>query len=389
MLVALNGTVGGANTSAAQLVAALPGPYEGCIVHPSGLEPTPEILDATPRVGVAYLPGWYLAPGEPLLARWRWYLARNVRSGVHLRSVTQLAALARRWQVSLVHTNTALTLSPALAARALGLAHVWHVRELIGRGATHAFPPGDAATARIIGALSHRIVANSNASAAFLRRHLGDEAVTVVPNGITPPAADPAEPGRALRASLGLLPGDRVVGMVAALSSEWKGHRHVLGAFARVRTPGAKLVLFGSAPDTAYVRALRASAAGDPRVIVAGHIADPWAAMGALDVLVHGAIEPFGRVFVEAMLAGKPVVAPRGGGASEIVQHGVTGYLCDPEDPADLAEHVRRLLSDPALLHGLGAAGQARARAVYAFDSYVSAMARVYDEAKAVHARRS
>jgi glycosyltransferase involved in cell wall biosynthesis len=378
VLVALNGTIGGANLSAAQLVRALPAPYEGCIVHPSEL-PVPDWLrEATPRLAGAYLAGWHLAPDEPPLARWRWYVMRNVRSGVHGRSVAQVAALCRRWNVGLVHTNTALTLSPPLAARALGLPHVWHVRELLGEGHPHQFPLGDAFAARIFAGLSDRIVANSSATAAFFRRH--DVPVTVVPNGIAPPRTDPREEGRALRSQIGFGPDHVVVGMVASLSAAWKGHRHVLEAFSRVRDPRARLVLFGEVPETPYAREIRDVAARDPRVQLAGHVPDVWAMMGAVDVLAHGAAEPFGRVFVEAMLAGKPVVTPRGGGADEIVVPGETGWTTDPDDPSDLAQRLSALISDAAMRERLGSAGRRRAMEVYTLDAHVGAMVRVYDE---------
>lgn len=70
--------------------------------------------------------------------------------------------------------------------------------------------------------------------------------------------------------------------------------------------------------------------------------------------------EPFGIVAVEAGLARRAVVASAAGGLPEIVVHEETGLLVPPDDPAALAEAIRRVLRDDALARRLGAAGRAR-----------------------------
>lgn len=76
--------------------------------------------------------------------------------------------------------------------------------------------------------------------------------------------------------------------------------------------------------------------------------------------------EPFGLVAVEAMAAGRPVVANRTGGLTRIVADGETGLLAPPGDAAALVDALARLLDDPALRARLGAAGRARALAEHA-----------------------
>lgn len=78
-----------------------------------------------------------------------------------------------------------------------------------------------------------------------------------------------------------------------------------------------------------------------------------------------GDVEGFGIVFVEAALAGLPVVATRIGGIPDAVQDGVTGLLTPPGDDAAVAEAVKRLLKDEALARRLGEAGRARAQAQF------------------------
>jgi glycosyltransferase involved in cell wall biosynthesis len=97
--------------------------------------------------------------------------------------------------------------------------------------------------------------------------------------------------------------------------------------------------------------------------------------------------EPLGIVNLEAMAAGKPVIATRVGGVPEVVIDGVTGLLTSPGDPVDLANGVCRLLENPTLAERLGKAG---ARNVASFDwpSVAEHYDRVYDDACARAAHR-
>jgi glycosyltransferase involved in cell wall biosynthesis len=385
VLVVLNGVLGGANRSAADLVRHLPPErYEGCIAYPTGFETGVDALRAAcPRTAAVYLPMWRRL-NRPILERIRQGLSRNIRSGAHIASGLRLRKLCREWDVGLIHTNTSTTLTPALTARALGLPHVWHVRELIGSQEPFSYLWNDRTAARAFAALSDRIIANSEQSAAFFREHLGDDAVTIIPNGLPEPERDPAISGAQLRASLGIPPSAVVVGMAASLSSPVKNHRHTLDAVAPLlrQRPGTFFVLYGDVPDTPYAGSIKAAVeALGPSGRLAAHVQDPWAIMGSIDILAHGtASESFGRVFVEAMLAGKPVVAPRGGGALTIIRDGETGFLTDPADPSDMTRYLTRLVDDPDLRRDFGAAGQARARARFSLSAHVNAVCSVYDE---------
>ena len=69
--------------------------------------------------------------------------------------------------------------------------------------------------------------------------------------------------------------------------------------------------------------------------------------------------EGFGLVFLEAMRAGKPCIGARGA-AAEIIQHGVTGLIVDPDEPDELAAAVVRLFDEPDTCRRFGAAGRER-----------------------------
>jgi glycosyltransferase involved in cell wall biosynthesis len=388
VLYVLNGTIGGANLSIQQLAPRLPPDrYEACVVYPRGLADGAEALrDAVPRAAPAYLPTWMKYLGHPAWKRAVWAGGQLAKSALYLRPIAQLRALCARWNVRIIHTNTSTTLCSALAARVLGLPHVWHVRELLGPGRPFQFPPTDAASARIFARLSTRLVANSEGAAAFFRQHLGPRSITVIPNGIPEPTEDVEALGRRLRERLGIPAEARVVGMVGSLHSELKRHPFFLDAALPVAAanPHVYIVLFGGVPPTAYADRIRRRVEALPfrdRVLLPGHIPDVWSVMGAIDVLGHGTDdEGFGRVFVEAMLAGKPVVAPRGGGALQIVDEAVTGFLVSPRDPTEMQSRLQTLVMEPEACRRLGEAGRARARALFSMDALVDRLCRVYDE---------
>lgn len=80
--------------------------------------------------------------------------------------------------------------------------------------------------------------------------------------------------------------------------------------------------------------------------------------------------EALGRVFIEAMCCGKPIVASDTNGARICVEDGRTGFIVRQEDPGDCAQQMDLLLSDPALAARMGQAGRDRARAMFSEAAY-------------------
>ena len=80
-----------------------------------------------------------------------------------------------------------------------------------------------------------------------------------------------------------------------------------------------------------------------------------------VDFTVHSSIdpEPFGRVVIEAMAFGRPIITAHDGGPAETVREGQTGFLADPRDPALVARRMVLLATDHALRARMGAAGRA------------------------------
>ena len=246
-----------------------------------------------------------------------------------------------------VHVNTLVIDAPLLAARAEGVPSVLHVRELPAgdpdiREALGA--DAEAIRARIL-ALADRFVANSPLVADWID---APERTEVQPNAVDPGLL-----------SLPLAPGARLrVAMVSSNLAK-KGIADAVEIARRV--PEIELRLIG--PDTPDLDALGPL---PPNAVRAGYAEGAAEAMAQADLVLslsHVA-ESFGRAVLEAMAAGRPVVAYDGGHPARLVADG--GMVVPRGDVAAAAAAVQRLAAEPEALAAMGARGREIARAILA-----------------------
>lgn len=158
-----------------------------------------------------------------------------------------------------------------------------------------------------------------------------------------------------------------------------KGHEILLRALARTRAPH-RLVLVGAGPLADRLARLASQLDLGDRVELAGDVAPRFE---ACDLFVHPSrTEGLGTAVLDAMAAGRPVLASRTGGLPEIVAQGETGWLVPPDDPEALAlaiDHASR--KAPAELGRLGRTGWSRARAHHRVEAMVAGTCAVYHRA--------
>ena len=164
-----------------------------------------------------------------------------------------------------------------------------------------------------------------------------------------------------LRAMLGLGPEAVVAGLIGTISVR-KGHDVALAAMrqALAQHPGLHLAVIGAAtPETAdFHRRLRQGA--PPQVHWLGQRADVARLLGGLDLLISPSRhEGMGRVNLEAMAAGLPVIGTAATGIAEVVRADETGFLVPPGDAGALAARIVQLARDPGLRRRMGQAGRA------------------------------
>jgi len=192
-----------------------------------------------------------------------------------------------------------------------------------------------------------------------------------------------------VRSDLGFLPQERLVGVVGRLDW-WKGHEYFLEALAEVaqRIPNLRGLIVGAPENTPRNReyyqklqSLTKSLGLDGKVVFTGFRGDVPRLMSALDVIVlsSSAPEPFGRVVIEGMAAGKPVVATAAGGVLDIIDDGVNGLLVPRQDSKAMAEAILELLSDREKARRIGLAARRRAEKQFTVQRHVVAVQQMYD----------
>lgn len=281
-----------------------------------------------------------------------------------LRSIGPVRTLRRAFvtnDIDIVHTNTLKChVLGGLAARLAHTPLVWDLRDILSPGRSRRLLTHIARLTRPhIAAMSSAVAETMEAAGAN---------TTVVLGARPMERYEPVDPDLQLRQQVGLPPDAPVLSIIARLSP-WKGHRVLLRAFRQVRqqVPNAHLLVVGDpgfweAEYEDELKALAGELGLADTVHWLGFREDVQKLLALTDVVVlPSENEPFGMVLVEAMAAGKPVIATRAAGPLEIVKDGETGLLVEIGAEDELAEAVERLLSDAALARKMGQAGRKRA----------------------------
>ena len=287
-----------------------------------------------------------------------------------IRVLAALVAVLRRDRFDVVHTHTSkAALIGGIAARLARVPAIVNTAHNLGflafqqRSLRELFRLYDrtlfAVTAHRIVTVSER-VRDGLLAGGIARPHK----VVAIHNGIDVSgfegdarAADAA----ALRAELGLTPAHCLIAVVARLV--WfKGIDVLVAALPALlsASPHCRVAIAGAGPlrETleAQARTLGVSAA----LIFLGERSDISAILAAADIFALPSVsEGLPISILEAMAAGKPVVASSVGGVPELVTDGETGCLVPPREPIALAKALMLLADDPALRQRMGAAGRA------------------------------
>ena len=316
-----------------------------------------------------------------------WLAAQLERRGMVLHTFTLrrpldpgcyrgLKDLMQRLEIQVVHSHDfTMAVYGAAAARSLGRRHVitFHggldmLARLRRRIAIRWAMRASAATVAVSGA-TRRIYS--------ARLGISPDRFRVIPNGISVSSGDPAP----VRAELGLRDGEPLVLAVGNVMSV-KGHPVLVQAMAQfigAEVPW-RLVIAGDERDAAPpIRALLAGTPVEDRVRLLGLRDDVPNLLAAADIFAMPSLsEGLPLALLEAMFAGRAIVASAVGGIPEVITDGREGLLVPPNDPGALAAALRRLLDDRALRIRLGRAAQVRAAEQFTVGAMADAYERLY-----------
>ena len=341
-------------------------PYRGSLLDAFDAKQVPS--------SISYFRPWCWSAGRPL---WDRALKKPI---VHVVRAVRLARVVRATRCDVVITNTSTVCEGAIAARILGIPHVTHVREYGDPGYGLDYELGIGFSMRVLSALSKRIVFNSRALGEHFMKQVPAGRARIVYNAVlVPEVGDNAEsaPERPDRSFVCLLVGNVV---------RAKGHEDAIRALGELVRRGRDVRLrFVGRPHPEEDRRLDAliEALGlDDSVERVGHSADPFPYYLQADaVLVCSRKEAFGRVAIEAMKLGRPVIAASGGGAPEQIQDGFNGTLYPPGDCVALADKIESLMIDPQAGLNMAARAKVWSRQTFTLERYGAEMLKVLQEA--------
>jgi glycosyltransferase involved in cell wall biosynthesis len=325
------------------------------------------------------VPVTLLEAGSSVLAVRRDGAGRSAAAAAGLASlVWKLARVARQFDLLYANSQKAFVVS-ALAGAIARRPVIWHLRDILSEA--HFGRANIRLVTLLANVFARRIIANSQATAsAFIAQRGRAGKVRVVHNGIdVRDFAGATEAGaQEVRKELGV--GDRHLVGVFGRFHPWKGQHVAVDVLARLPDAHAIFVggaLFGEQDYVAEVHRRVRELGMDNRVHFLGFRRDLPRLMRAVDVVLHTAEapEPFGRVILEGMLAARPVVAARAGGAVEIVREGITGLLIPPGDVSAFTAAVGSLLTDPARRAAFGRAGYERANRDFSLEAMLTGVA--------------
>jgi glycogen(starch) synthase len=316
-----------------------------------------------------------------------------LRVGIPVRRFRQLYAAAavpviaeRRFDLVHAHVGEDLAIAPlarwASARGRVPLVVTMHCsmrHTLVPHGARGVVlhTVGAALEDRLVGAAAETLVLTHATAEALAAHGFARERIHVCPIGV-----DLGRFGAPANRPGVMDPTRRWIVYVGRLVTE-KGIRDLLEAVPTLRAGNVSLLIVGDGPERRAARHITRRLRIDHRVVFVGPVAHrdvPPYLQHADVVVLPSWYEERGRVILEAMAAGAPVVATRTGGIPATIDDGLNGVLAPPHDPVGLAEALDRVLSDRPRASEMAVRGRATA-AANGLDGLIATTVKAYDSA--------
>ena len=274
--------------------------------------------------------------------RFQWYR----KWLINRRLVSKWAGHEAVQEADIVHSHSIIRPFGAMIAEAAQKPHVWHFHEQAMPHLERPFLKSTSWVRNWIQARTTKAVVPSESLRKWASKYIEEDKIAVVANGLVGDAGEFPNT-RPLSRTLRPLK-IAVVGRMG----ESKGTHDAIRTLGFLRTAGvdAEVRFVGDAkPEVKReIGRLAGSLGVGKNIFFAGYQTNVGKELARCDiVLMPSHYEAFGRVTVEAMAAGRPVVATAAGGTLDIVQDGVTGLLREPRKPEELAGAILWLLDHP------------------------------------------
>jgi len=313
-----------------------------------------------------------------------------------LGNIACLPLIILRYNPGVVVINPATPLLSGLIAKLMGRRVVWHIREVISTEKSKALKK---IISSIIDFSAKEIVVMSEFSFSDIAALNVKKPHIIYDGAVDLDTFHPRSLGEEEFKRFGLKRNDKVVGFVGQIY-ENKGYLNLIEAAMLVilKNPDTKFLIIGNsyaisrengkppvAPrgmeDETKFRKIVSKMKISDNFIFLGQRFDVPDIMPLMNCLVFPSIVPevFGRVMVEAMACGLPVIATNIGAAPSIVKQGLTGLLVEPHKPCALSSALVDILTDEKKAKLMGEAGRKRAEELFNIKNVVPQLLEVYE----------
>ena len=304
------------------------------------------------------------------------------RPGLDIGLFGRIIRLIRRERIDLVHAHQYTAFFYAsLAALSTGFRNILFTEH--GRIHPDFVRPKRVIVNKLVIPLIPPVVAVSRSVLQSLvcYEKIPEKRIRIIVNGIDPERLRKKRAGGAVRKVLGIAGHDSIVAIIARLC-DYKNHENLIRALsiAHRQNPRITLLIVGDGPFREELQRLVSHLDLGDRVLFTGVREDVPDILDAADmVALCSYYEGTSITILEAMAAGKPVIASRIAGNPDVVVDQQTGILVSPDDPGDIAEAITRLAGSPALSRRMGLAGYRRCLDYYTVGRMASEYETVYN----------
>ncbi|GAB1719031.1 MAG: glycosyl transferase [Nitrosospira sp.] len=289
-----------------------------------------------------------------------------------------MARAIREWKCDVVYTNTVVIAAGAFAALLARRPHVWHLHEFGYVDPREQFDLGRRVVTWLIDHLSTVIIANSCTLKQEYARYVDTQKFRVIYQAVTLKEFTNNPPP-----SIAGITAFKCI-IVGSLQ-EAKAQDEAILALAEARRQGIPAILLligeGDRSFRLMLEGLAERCGVEQQVIFHGYATNPMPLIGTADVvLICSRSESFGRVTIEAMLAGKAVIGAAGGGTMELIHDGSTGLLYSPGNYLELAAKIRYLYENAEQKSRLGTTARNWAKDRFHRERYAGEVIKLLEE---------
>ncbi len=287
--------------------------------------------------------------------------------------IKRLVTILKEREITLIHTDSsAETFYTGISARLMRIPLIWHIR------ATEEEWFLD----RFLSCLSTKLILVAKVLISRFKWLEDSPKLIVIYNGVDIDEFDAfslSSSIRNVRNEFNISQDTVLLGCIARIE-EKKGQEYLVSSMGDV--DNAKLILVGSGEKYLdRIKKLCDDIKISEKVIFAGQRKDIPSLLREIDIVVSPSLtEAFSRVILEAMSAGRPVIATRVGGNPEAVVDGINGYIVPAKNPIALASRINKLVSNKEKREKMGLAGRERVEKMFTIEGHIRAVERLYKE---------